>query len=349
MTKPSQIVLPCSDLETALTFYTETAGFRLDMIMPADAPRVAELSGFGLHLRLELAEHSNTSATPIRLQISDINSHTEKTVSAPDGVCIEWCDPHAMKEMPTSTQEFIISRALADNVWGKGRAGMQYRDLIPGRLGGRYIASHIRIPQGGPVPDYVHFHQVGFQMIYCKRGWVRVVYEDQGPPFVMHAGDCVLQPPTIRHRVLEASDGLEVIEIGCPAEHETFREHLIELPTEYCRPERLFGGQLFARHIAGESPWVHADGLQFQDTGMAKATNDYASTRVLRLAADSSIAFNHTRDFLFLFVLDGDVDLSIKLADSHQLSAGDSVCLPKNCDYVLTAKRLTTLLEVSVA
>jgi quercetin dioxygenase-like cupin family protein len=41
-------------------------------------------------------------------------------------------------------------------------------------------------------------------MIYCHRGWVRVVYEDQGEPFVMHPGDCVLQPPGIRHRVLEA-------------------------------------------------------------------------------------------------------------------------------------------------
>ena len=84
---------------------------------------------------------------------------------------------------------------------------MRYRDLVPGRLGGRYIASHIEIPDGGTVPDYVHFHDVVFQMIFCAAGWVRVVYEDQGEPFVLHAGDCVLQPPLIRHRVLEASPG----------------------------------------------------------------------------------------------------------------------------------------------
>ena len=53
-------------------------------------------------------------------------------------------------------------------------------------------------------------------MIYVRRGWVRVVYEDQGEPFVMHEGDLVLQPPEIRHRVLESSPGLEVIEIGAP-------------------------------------------------------------------------------------------------------------------------------------
>jgi hypothetical protein len=42
------------------------------------------------------------------------------------------------------------------------------------------IASHIRIPDGGPVPDMVHFHKVGFQLIFCIKGWVDVVYEDQG-------------------------------------------------------------------------------------------------------------------------------------------------------------------------
>ena len=70
--------------------------------------------------------------------------------------------------------------------------------------------------------DYVHYHNVRFQIIYCYKGWVRVVYEDQGTPFVLQAGDCVLQPPRIRHRVIESSPGLEVIEIASPAEHETF-------------------------------------------------------------------------------------------------------------------------------
>ena len=73
---------------------------------------------------------------------------------------------------------------------------MLYRDLIPDRLGGSAIvASHIRIAEGGPVGDSVHFHRVGFQLIFCYRGWVEVVYEDQGPPFVLRAGDCVIQEP----------------------------------------------------------------------------------------------------------------------------------------------------------
>ena len=62
-------------------------------------------------------------------------------------------------------------------------------------------------------------------MIYVRRGCVKLVYEGQGEPFVMGAGDLVLQPPYIRHRVLESSPGLEVIEIGCPALHKTYSDH----------------------------------------------------------------------------------------------------------------------------
>ncbi|MFT5288179.1 MAG: quercetin dioxygenase-like cupin family protein [Planctomycetota bacterium] len=87
---------------------------------------------------------------------------------------------------------------------------MRYRDLIPECLGSRFIASHIQIAGGGPVPDNVYFHALRFQMIFCLSGWVKLVYEDQGDPFVLRAGDCVIQPPHIRHRVLESSPGLEV-------------------------------------------------------------------------------------------------------------------------------------------
>ena len=53
-----------------------------------------------------------------------------------------------------------------------------------------------------------------------------VAYENQGPPFLLRPGDMVIQPPEIRHRVLESSDGLEVVEIGCPADHVTIAVRL---------------------------------------------------------------------------------------------------------------------------
>ena len=46
----------------------------------------------------------------------------------------------------------------------------------------------------------------------------------------MEAGELVLQPPLIRHRVLESSPGLEVVEISAPALHETFADHDLKLP-----------------------------------------------------------------------------------------------------------------------
>ena len=113
---------------------------------------------------------------------------------------------------------------------------MLYRDLLPNRQGGRFIASHIRISDAGPVPDEVHYHNVQFQLIFCVAGWVRLVYQGQGEPFVLNAGDCVLQPPGIRHRVLESSGGSEVVEITCPAVHETWFDPELSLPTPAAGP-----------------------------------------------------------------------------------------------------------------
>jgi mannose-6-phosphate isomerase-like protein (cupin superfamily) len=136
----------------------------------------------------------------------------------------------------------------ADNGWIVGRAGMMYRDFVPDRLGGKLFASQIRIVDGGPVNDRVHYHKIDFQVIYCLKGAIKVVYEDQGEPFWLRPGDCVLQPPEIRHRVLEAEAGSEVIEITSPAEHETWFDLDVELPTEVPEINREFSGQRFARH-----------------------------------------------------------------------------------------------------
>lgn len=182
-----------------------------------------------------------------------------------------------------------VSR-LAEARWEVGRAEMLYRDLVPGRDGGRLIASHIKIPQGGPVPDWVHFHTVGFQIIYCWRGWVRVVYEDQGPPLVLEAGDAVLQPPRIRHQVLECSPGLEVIEVASPAEHATAADPDLALPTAAHRPERAFDGQRFVCHRAAGAPRRRAGALEVRDLGIAEATGGLVAARVARALAPAEIA-----------------------------------------------------------
>ena len=217
---------------------------------------------------------------------------------------------------------------------------MLYRDLIPAREGGRFIASHIRIPDGGPVPDNVHFHKIRFQMIYNYKGWVRLVYEDQGEPFVMGPGDCVLQPPEIRHRVLECSAGLEVVEIGSPAEHMTLLDHDLPLPTGRHLPERDYGGQRFVLHRAEAARCAPADmaGFEARDLGIAQATGGLAEVAVLRQAAeDIDVTTRHTGEFLFHFVLDGSMSLAVDGAEAAELAAGDCFTLPKDLPFRIGA------------
>lgn len=214
------------------------AGYRLDMITPADSPREVQLSKNNEIVRLILDREP--SAAP-----ADGKS--------PDG-------------------------------WVTGRAGMMYRDLLPDRLGGKLIASHIRLTEGGGVSDYVHYHKIDFQLVYCLKGRIKVVYEDQGEPFWLEPGDCVLQPPEIRHRVLEAEAGSEVLELTSPAEHETWVEHNMALPTAEFRPERIFSGQRFVRSVAKEASTLATEhsGVKVRDLGISDATDGLVDARIRR-------------------------------------------------------------------
>jgi quercetin dioxygenase-like cupin family protein len=284
----SEIELVCTELAPALDLL-RGSGFRLDIIYPADSPHTAILTKDGATVRLT----SEPGASP-----SDA--------------------------LGPFKPEFVYT--LTSEGAGEGRAGMLYRDLIPSRLGGRYIASHIAIPEGGPVSDWVHYHHVRFQMIYVRSGWVRVAYEDQGEPFVMQAGDLVLQPPEIRHRVLESSAGFEVVEVGCPALHPTLADHEMELPNRLGDPERSFSGQRFLRHVAAETPWTPFLSGEAQETGIHEATAGLAQVRTIR-ATGSPLTFPpHAGELAFGFVLDGTARLSCH--GDHPLGPSDSFVIP---------------------
>ncbi len=319
----AEVVLPCADLGPTMQYFTDRLGFRVEVVFPADGPRVAVLSGHGTRIRLE----GGVGGDPGVLRLT--GSDRAGTDTAPNGTRIEWASDAMV--VPALVPSFTLTRA--DDAWGTGRAGMQYRDLVPDRQGGRFIASHIRIPDGGPVPDWVHYHEIRFQLIVVRRGWVEVVYEDQGEPFVMEAGDCVLQPPEIRHRVLRASDGLEVVEIGCPAEHRTVADHDLALPTPVVDPDRDFGGQRFARHIATEVAWEpwRLPCFEAQDTAIEAATAGLAGVRFVRPAgladAGDSVETTHDGELAFAFVLDGAVTLTVD-GDQHRLGSGDAVTVP---------------------
>jgi quercetin dioxygenase-like cupin family protein len=324
-----EIVLPCPDLDATVDFFADRLGFRLEMVMPADDPAVAVLSRDGLRVRLD--RHYEGAATVRRVAADDHETAVEAPAAA-------------------STFE----RSPARHDWRAGRAGMRYRDLLPERQGGRFVASHISIPDGGPVADYVHHHRIRFQSIYCVRGWVRLVYEDQGPPFVLEAGGCVLQPPGIRHRVLESSPGLEVVEVTSPAEHATFVDHDLDLPTATVDPARSFGGQRFVHHRAATARWQpwRLPGFECREAGIGPATDGLAEVRVVRptvAGADGARTGEHDAELLFWFVLDGEASLRIGAERAEQLAQGDAVAVPAGQRHALTAwAEGLELLEVSL-
>ena len=332
----AEVVVPCLDLDQTLSFFIENLGFRVEMITPADNPKMAIVSGYGLRLCLR----SGGSGKDIFLRLHSTDRKSQ-TLQAPNDTTIEIINPSVGVELPELRESLVVTPLTSDASWTVGRAGMRYRDLIPSRLGGVFIASHIHIPNGGPVPDYVHYHRIKFQMIYCKSGWVRVVYEDQGAPFVMHAGDCVLQPPEIRHRVLESSDNLEVIEIGAPAEHETFAEHQITLPNAQLKPDRDFSGQRFVRHVAEQSPWLpwRYSGFEARNTGIDTATSGYASAMTVRAKKSAVITESkHQHELMFMFILSGSATLEAGSDhETKQLHVGTSVTLPSTLNFKFEA------------
>jgi len=136
----AEIVLPSQDLTADLAFYTQELGFRLDMIFPADDPGVAVLSGHGLRLRLE--RDAAISPGVLRLLCLDPNAfaHGQRELTAPNGVRLQIVDAQPKLETPPTQHAFVVRRLKDNSPWVIGRAGMAYRDLIPGRLGGSIIA-----------------------------------------------------------------------------------------------------------------------------------------------------------------------------------------------------------------
>ncbi|EME45930.1 hypothetical protein DOTSEDRAFT_78378 [Dothistroma septosporum NZE10] len=327
----AEILLPSKDIAEDIAFWTtKELGFRLDQIYPADAPAVVALSGHGLNLRLDKA--ASTPPGTIRLLCDDA-SPERNSLTSPSGTTVEFVSDDIQFPQPPTQHAFRVGRLADGAPWVIGRAGMQYRDLIPSRLGGAIIASHIRIPNAGPVPDNVHYHAIGFQLIYCYAGWVRLVYEDQGPPFILSAGDCVIQPPRIRHRVLESSENLQVIEIGVPAEHTTTLDWEMELPTPTKKPGREWDGQRFVHSLTKDAEWKdwRVPGFHVRDTGVSCGTKGVASVNVVRPdqgSKDVNAVTSHDSDILFTFVLTGSCTLHGEEDGKHALNEGDAYTIP---------------------
>ena len=329
----AEIRLPTQELRNDLPFYTRTLGMRLDMIYPADDPQVAVVSGHGLRLRIEKGAPEGPGTLRILTEDPDSFAGGARELTAPNGTRIEIDDLNPPLVLPATEHAFVVRRLADQAPWVIGRAGMMYRDLVPSRLGGAMIASHIRVPDG-PVPDMVHFHKVGFQLIFCIHGWVDVLYEDQGGLRRLHAGDCFIQPPQIRHRVVESGGGIEVIEIGVPAEHVTEIDHTMTLPTPDLRPDREWDGQKFVHNVGATGAFhpFRIPGFEARDTTVDAATRGVASVMVARPMTNAFAAQHpwtaHDGDILFTFVMSGHMLLEGEGKAPFRLSPGDAFVVP---------------------
>ena len=363
----AQVVVPTIDVSGDIEFFKEKFGFKLQNIFPDDDPEVAILFGNGLHLRLkrekgqahldklESIEGKSKPECEIFLLTDDktILETCDKELITPGGGAMVRIEPKTfkvtdIKKLRDNIEYFDIEIECASqkqvsdpssDVWAVGRAGMLYRNILSSRLDGMMSAEHIWIPKGGPVPDNVHFHTICFQLIYCLTGWVRLVYEDQGAPFVLNAGDFVTQPPEIRHRVLECSDNLQVIEIGVPSTHMTSLDHDMVLPTNTYNPQREWKGQKFCHFKAAEATWQADTGiLECKDTRVYETTNGLVSVKIFRIR--ESAFDHHDKDcfsidghVVFTYLLKGSMKLAVAGKESFHLKKGNSYMIPGNKFY----------------
>eukprot|EP00039_Didymoeca_costata_P026817 m.16736 g.16736 ORF g.16736 m.16736 type:complete len:389 (-) comp5776_c0_seq1:91-1257(-) len=360
--------------ETVLFF--EKLGWRTKSVFPADNPRETGLLGHDIHLFVTIDTSTEKQNGPVVLFISPRNKELAKQLplTAPNGTQLVLSRDDTGLDLPPSAPTFTtqiaanVAKSEHPESWVEGRAGMLYRDLIPGRQGGRYVASHIMIPNGGPVPDYVHYHNIRFQIIYCVSGWVKVVYEGQGDPFIMHPGDLVLQPPMIRHRVLESSDNLGVLEMSSPAEHMTQADFEMGLPSSpdvvASRKDFLWSGQRFHRHVASATDGWETIASEFarswekKELGIHTATNGLASVTLFRIADGVGSYGQRSEPFTkgdlkLQFILKGSAHVEVKQPNEQpkrfEVVASDTWVVPPLSVETITLKEEgLTLLEIWV-
>ncbi len=334
----AETCLSTNDLRQDIPFFLNSLQMRMDMIYPADDPRVAVFSGHGIRVRLEQGDAPATGQLRILTDDPDGFAEGARNLTSPGGIQVEIDELNPPLLMPETEHAFVVRRLADQAPWVIGRAGMQYRDLVPTRLGGAMIASHIRIVDGGPVGDMVHFHKVGFQLIFCVNGWVDVLYEDQGEMIRLTKGSCFIQPPEIRHRVMFSGDDLEVIEIGVPAEHVTEIDHTLTLPNGTGDPAREWDGQRFVHNEAEGAAWqpFRLPGFEARDTMIAANTGNVAGVKVYRPTSAPTQWSSHSADIHFSFVMAGNVVLEGEGKDPFALERGDAFVIPPDMRTLLS-------------
>ena len=124
--------------------------------------------------------------------------------------------------MIDASSKFHLSRAEGGVFAADGlRPFFEYRDLgIAAPSEGKFHAHVIRAKGAADAHTGRHYHELDFQMVFILKGWVKFEYEGVGE-VTLRPGDCVYQPPGIRHSELGHSEDLELLEITSPARFAT--------------------------------------------------------------------------------------------------------------------------------
>jgi Cupin domain len=147
-----------------------------------------------------------------------------KTARASSGSTRATTRAKSRQPMQVPTKHTFVASHHRPDAFEQGlRRYAQYRDLgITAATNGMARAHVIRmVPPCDPAEvSKRHFHDVDFQMVYVLKGWIKGEYEGAGV-VTMREGSCWLQPPKIKHAVLDYSDDCELLEIIMPADFET--------------------------------------------------------------------------------------------------------------------------------
>ena len=121
-------------------------------------------------------------------------------------------------------QRIAVSHHREEDFKADGlRAYAKYRDLgFADATQGLAQAHVIRLigPCDPAEVSKLHFHDVEFQMVYVLKGWVKTYMEGQGET-LMEEGSAWIQPPRIKHLIMDYSDDVELLEVILPAEFKT--------------------------------------------------------------------------------------------------------------------------------
>jgi hypothetical protein len=122
-----------------------------------------------------------------------------------------------------SGQIFRVSHHSEEDFELGLRTYAKYRDLGMSKATSGMVQAHVIrfVPPCRPEEvSKLHYHDVEFQMVYVLKGWIKTELEGQGA-HVMRPGSAWIQPPRIKHKVLDYSDDAEVLEIVLPADFDT--------------------------------------------------------------------------------------------------------------------------------